>query len=77
MFDIIPSVGSLVLPSDSRFREDLISLRKEPKSSSLPQDIKDQLENDQRHDATLRKKAEELREQNPGLKFVTKEMLES
>lgn len=76
VFDIIPSVGNLILPSDSRHRVDLISINKEPEDSSVPQDIKEELENAQRHDAALRKKAKELRDADPALKFLTKDMLE-
>lgn len=76
MFDIIPSVGRLVLPSDSRYREDIKALKEEPKESNLPEDLKEEVENFQRRDALLRKKAEEARAKNPGLKFVPKEFLE-
>lgn len=75
VFDIIPSVGTHILPSDSRYRADLISLRKEPTTSNVPQDIKEEIENLQRHDEAMRKKARKIRDENPGLKFISKEDL--
>lgn len=69
-FDILPSPMSTTLPSDSRFRIDIISLKTESKESEVAQDNKDILENAQRHDAKLRKAVNEYRAQNPGTKFV-------
>ena len=76
VFELIPSCGNDILPSDSRLRVDLNAVKKEPLDSSVPQDLKEQLENDQRRDATLRKTAQKLREENPGLKFLTKDMFQ-
>ena len=74
-FDLIPSCGLSILPSDSRKRIDIIALETEDENSTLPQENKEKLENDQRYDAALRKKAQAAREKDEKVKFLTKDML--
>lgn len=76
IYDIIPSSAETTLPSDSRCRLDLIACKTEDKDSDVPQDMKDQLEDAQRHDAKIRKACEDFRAQNPGAKFVDLSTLE-
>jgi len=74
-FGIYPSSASTTLPSDSRCRLDLIAAKTEDKDSDIPQDQKDALENNQRHDAKLRKVVNKFREDNPDAKFVDMSLL--
>jgi hypothetical protein len=74
-FDIHPGPADTLLPSDSRLRLDLIAGKTEAKDSDIPQDRKDEMEDQQRHEAKLRKAVEEYRKENPGTKFVDLSLL--
>lgn len=75
VYDIIPSAASTTLPSDSRCRMDLIAGKTEEKDSDIPQDQKDAMEDQQRHEAKLRKAVNDYRDENPGAKFVDLSLL--
>lgn len=75
IFEVIPSSASSTLPSDSRCRMDLIAGKAEGKDSDIPQDMKDKIEDNQRHDAKMRKAVENFRKANPGTKFVDVSLL--
>ena len=74
-FPIIPSGHLTTLPSDSRNRIDIMSLKVESKDSDTPQDNKDKLEDGQRYDAKVKKAVSEYRDSNPGTKFIDMSLL--
>jgi hypothetical protein len=72
VFEVFPGPGQSCLPSDSRLRMDLIAMKIENAKSDVPQDMKDEIENNQRKDAKIRKSVDDFRLKNSNAKFVSK-----